>query len=419
MSRSSRSICIVAPRYLSSTPRVIKEADALHEAGYSVRVVLSHGDLDRIRAHDAELAAEKPWTVDAVGWSSSRPEERMAYLRGTLRHRVMQGLVKVAPPVLLHRLEAYESVQHRMYPEVADLAAREPADLYVGHYPAGLAAAARAANRHGALLGYDVEDFHVGEAPDDQARVERVSDLERRYVPRCSYVTAASAGIAEAFAGRYGLDLPTVIYNAFPLAERESLNGDTKDRDGDALSLYWYSQTVGLDRGLQDAIRAAGRLHAPVQLHVRGALSDEVRQVLTSLAATSGVADALHFHDKVPPGELLSRAAEHDVGLALEQGHTLNRRICTTNKLFRYMLAGLAIAATDVPGQRDVLGDAVSFSGLYPPGDADALAAVLETWTNRERLEAAQSASLAAARERWNWETESQKLVDTVSAVLS
>jgi glycosyltransferase involved in cell wall biosynthesis len=304
-----------------------------------------------------------------------------------------------------------------MYPELARCAARESADLYIGHYPAGLAAAAHAAGTHDALLGYDVEDFHVGERPDDEDRIRRIDFIERRYLPECAYVTAASEGIAEAVAERYHVPTPVVVYNTFPKTERSALNGEVNDRDGEALSLYWYSQTIGLDRGIQDAIRAAGRLDVPVQLHVRGSLSDEVRRTLTSLAEESGGAETLYFHEKVPPDELLARAAEHDVGLALEQGHTPNRKICTTNKLFRYMLAGLAIAATDVPGQRTVLGDESAFSGLYPPGDAEALAGILRQWTDRNRLNAAQSAALRAARERWNWETESQKLIDTVNAL--
>ena len=45
-------ICIVTPGYISSTPRVMKEADALAEAGFRVRVVFSQGDLADIRRHD-------------------------------------------------------------------------------------------------------------------------------------------------------------------------------------------------------------------------------------------------------------------------------------------------------------------------------------------------------------------------------
>jgi glycosyltransferase involved in cell wall biosynthesis len=126
----------------------------------------------------------------------------------------------------------------------------------------------------------------------------------------------------------------------------------------------------------------------------------------------------LFFHASVPPSELLSRAAEHDVGLALEQGTVLNRALCATNKLFLYMLAGLAIAATDVPGQRSVLANEPG-GALYPPGDYRALATILEEWrSKRAALNNAKAAALELARDRWNWEIERNKLVETVRRFL-
>jgi glycosyltransferase involved in cell wall biosynthesis len=301
-----------------------------------------------------------------------------------------------------------------MHPEVARKAAEQAADLYIGHYPPGLAAAAYAADQHGAMLGYDAEDFHVGQQPDNEPRIARIDYIERQHLEACAHVTAASAGIADAVADRYDIERPLVVDNVFPWAERDTLDGETKDRRGNALSLYWYSQTIGLNRGLQDAIRAAGLLDEPVQLHIRGALRESVRDVLMTTAERSGMTNSVYFHPKVPPDELLSRAVEHDIGLALEQGHTPARTVCATNKLFFYPMAGLAVAATDVLGQRHLLKDRSAFSGMCEPGNAEALAQILRRWTDPVALEEAKSEALDMARTRWNWETEKEKLVDAI-----
>jgi glycosyltransferase involved in cell wall biosynthesis len=156
-----------------------------------------------------------------------------------------------------------------------------------------------------------------------------------------------------------------------------------------------------------------------VQLHLRGTATPAVRAELAALAEAYGVADALHVHPQVPPDELLSRTAEHDIGLALEQGRDENNAIASSNKLFFYLLAGLAVAATDVPGQRAVLGAGGAGWALYPPGDARALADVFRRWQHEPALLAdASEAALTAARERWNWEAERAALVDTVARVL-
>jgi glycosyltransferase involved in cell wall biosynthesis len=190
-------------------------------------------------------------------------------------------------------------------------------------------------------------------------------------------------------------------------------------RRGPHLSLYWFSQTVGLNRGLQDAIRAAGLLSDAVQIHVQGGASPDVKEALKSLAVECRVGDRLHFHPQVPPAELLSRAAEHDVGLALETEESLNRRLAVTNKMFLYFIAGLAVAASDLPGQRSVLARCPSAGAMYKPGDFRKLAADLQKWARDPGLlTRTRDASLTAGWNCWNWERESRDLVEAIDGRL-
>ena len=57
----------------------------------------------------------------------------------------------------------------------------------------------------------------------------------------------------------------------------------------------------------------------PVQCHILGYTAVDVRRALLEVARAAGVADALHFHATCSPRELLSRASEHDIGLALDR----------------------------------------------------------------------------------------------------
>jgi glycosyltransferase involved in cell wall biosynthesis len=410
-------VCIVTPSYLASTPRVVREADALSAAGFDVRVTFTQGPFERLRAHDAELLASRRWRASIHRWSTARSGERWTFLRSGVRHRLAQRLAaRLDMPGLAERAEG------RIYPELAALAMAEPADLFIGHYPTGLAAAAAAARCHTAQLGYDIEDLYADTYPltDEWRPVrDRIIQLERRYVPACRHLTAVSAPVADAFAGRYATSLPVLVHNAHPWADRQRLDGRVVDRQGPALSLFWFSQVVGLDRGLQDAIRAAGLVPAPVQIHLRGSVDDQVRRELTELAASCGLADRLYFHPRSAPDELLSRAAEHDVGLALETADALNRRLTVTNKLFLYLTAGLALATTDVPGQRGILESCPRAGALHAPGDVAALAAHLTAWARHpDRLAEAKQASLDAAKTQWNAEGEGARLVAGVRDML-
>lgn len=410
---SRHDICIVTPGYLSTTPRVVKEADALSAAGYDVTVVCSQGDLDTLRGFDARLLADKAWRVEMVRWSSKRGGERLVHYHSKIRHSAAQRL----PKFLVRSVRLADLGEGRMFPELATRAASIKAELYIGHYPTGLGAAAHAAGVHGALLGYDIEDLHTGEFPegDDSAKKHRIKLIESEYVPRCSHLTAVSAPVASAFASIYRCPEPVVVHNAFPMSERLRLDGEVRDRLGEDLSLYWFSQVVGLDRGLQDAIRAMGVIGGGVQIHLRGYTSPGVRGELGGLARSCGVEDSLFFHEPVSPGELFSRAAEHDVGLALERPVSQSRGLTVTNKLFVYLISGLALCATNTEGQSGVMSSMDGAGFVYPWGNVEALADNLREYRDaRALLLEAKESALRHAETRWNWEMESTGLIESV-----
>lgn len=416
--RIRRRICIVTPGYISATPRVVREADALSAANFDVRVVCTQGHLTDVRAFDRAVLAGRAWQAAIFRWSKDERDERWAFYRTGLRQRAVRAVARAASGVggLTERAEG------RAFPELAKLAARQPADLYIGHYPTGLAAARWAADRHGAEVGYDVEDLYADTFADSAhwaASRSRILTIEQRHVSGCCYISAVSAPVADVFRARYLVARPAVVHNAHPWSDRAGLDGAVKERQGPALSLFWYSQTVGLDRGLQDAIRAMGRAGVPLQLHLRGFVDPAVKAEFTRLALECGIPNALHFHPACAPSELLSRAVEHDVGLALEMGDSLNRKLTVTNKLLLYLVAGLAVVASDLPGQRSVMTTCPDAGVLWRPGDIEAMAQQLRLWSaSRGALRAAKDAALAAGRDRWNWEHEAAGLVAVVSAKL-
>lgn len=343
-------------------------------------------------------------------------------LRGFLavRLRLFRLLAKVT-----FRFPVVEFAYGRFFPEQTFLAARECADLYIGHNPQSLPVVAWAARLNRSRYAFDAEDLHSGEYLEASAGklIHRLlRHLEARYFVNCCYLTASSRGIGMELARRYGIAMPATIYNVFPWVDRQTIDGKTKDRrtrDG-RVSFYWYSQTVSMDRGLQDVMAAIAMLSDRCELHVRGRCDAKTRRDLLAYAGTGEAETRVVFHDPVPPGELLSRAAEHDVGLCLEQPYTTNRDLCATNKMFLYFLAGLAVIATDTRGQREVFSDQEDAGFLYRPGDVSALTEIMGRLIgDAELLRRKKAAALTAARTRWNWESEQIKLVETVRAALS
>jgi glycosyltransferase involved in cell wall biosynthesis len=326
------------------------------------------------------------------------------------------------PLTLLSIKGLAERGEARVYSELARLAAQEKSDIYIGHYPGGLAACAFAASSWGTKFGYDIEDLHAEEGGTDRQslrRKERVRLIESRYLAHCAHISCVSDFIAEEITRRYGVKMPVVLYNCFPWKDRERIDGKIKDRKGPGLSLYWFSQVIGEDRGIQDAIKALGLLKGGAQLHLRGYLREDTRRNLTSLARACQAQEHLYFHSAVAPDELISRTVEHDVGLDLSVPVNLNRILTLSNKLFFYLLAGLATGTTELDGTKQVASVIQKTGFTYTPGDYKTLAGHLEKFILEPKfLQECKKNSLQAAKERWNWEIESKKLIENINRVL-
>jgi glycosyltransferase involved in cell wall biosynthesis len=409
-------ICIVTPGQPAINPRVVKEADALVGAGHEVRVIAAYYVPWAAEA-DRQLLASRSWTCVYVGGT---PTNAPVQYRWT---RARQALSKRLLPVARHLPPIAERSLARVGPELELAARRWAADLYIGHNLAALPVVVRVADSGGVPAGYDAEDFLLGmrahgAAPSPMDRV--VESVEQRYLPCCSYITAASPGIAQAYADSVGIPTPLSILNVFPLAERPKLRSPSSP-DG-PLTLYWFSQTIGPLRGLEDAVRAMGLLHdCAIELHLRGAWQSGYREQLMSLVASAGTRlDRIVAHASAPPGDMLRLAASYDVGLALEHPSSEARDLCLTNKLFTYLLAGNAIAGTATSGQRPILNAIGNAAIAYEPGDVASLASALDRWyRDRSALEAARQRAWEWGSRRYNWDLEKEKFLDIVDRTLA
>jgi glycosyltransferase involved in cell wall biosynthesis len=404
-------LCFVTPGHIASNPRLAKEASAAAAAGYDVRIVFSQY-MDELVAGDASILERNPaWRYDVVVWRNSAPHRRLRRWSG-VRQRLSAALFALAPVPA-----AGVRALNRVYDELLAAALREPADLYIAHNLAALPVAAAAADHLHALLTFDAEDFHrgdVGNTSRDRRSRRLIEWAERRFIPRAAAVSAASDGIAEAYAKCLGIARPTTILNVFEQSERDAEVPATllaNERRDAGRSLYWFSQTIGPHRGLEDAVDALAQLPHDVHLYVRGMWAAGYEATLRARASRLGVGERVHSHPTALAAHLVRLASCHDVGLALEQPLNENKRVCVSNKLFTYLLAGVPAAVSATPGQRDVTRDFPKAVRLYPPGDASALAAAI-----RELLddESARGAALGAALDRYSWDAERHRFLATV-----
>lgn len=414
----TRRICVVMDAHLSSCPRMLKAADSLAEAGYAVRVVSTRTTTWATTLDDDVVRRRRrPWEWHVV--DESRNARPFRWAVSGIRMRAARRIASVVSPAKTP-VAVVATAQCRAFHGLVEAASREPVDLVYGGTGRGLAAARVAAMRLGVPYALDLEDFHSAEGHDSaDARLSNAlaARIEREVLRDAVFVTAGSAEIAYAYERAYGVAV-SPVHNTFPLPPRPP----SFDCDARRLRLYWFSQTIGPGRGLEEAIVAAGLAGIDASLTLRGNASEAYLRSLRELAKATAPNLELRDERPGPPDDMIDLARGYDVGLALEHTTPRNRDLCLTNKAFTYMLAGLAIAFTNTAGQRRLAADVGEAAFAFDSGDVNAFARGLRLWaTDGPRLVRAREAAWAAARRRWHWEHESERgvLLREVARVLS
>jgi len=403
-------VAILTAAPLSQNPRAFKEAESVARAGFNVVVYGACFDAGQ-RRNDEELAGRHSFSFESVlplREDSLKPRLLATWRRirtragiDLSRHLHIENAWQLGPAVV----------------ELAKQARKAHADYYIAHLEQGAWAGARL-HRSGSRVGIDVEDWYSEDLP-PEARKSRplhlLRDLERELLTTGAHATCPSHAMSEALAREFGCPQPTVVYNAFPWSDRASIDGLSKDRrDRNLPSIHWFSQTLGHGRGLEDLISALPLLKHDAEIHLRGKPVSGFESWIKhrSPEAWRG---RIMVHGLVSNVELLSRIAEHDIGFAGETPLIRSRNLTVTNKILYYLLAGLAVVASETAGQREVATQAPGGVFLYPSGDAPALAARLNTLLgSADALRQAKSAALAAAEETFCWERQEKALLKSI-----
>lgn len=327
------------------------------------------------------------------------PERSPRNVGGPLR-RVAAGAIRMAAIFLTVRSQARAA---RLVDPGGDV---YHAMAYMG-IPVALDLARRQVR---ARVVYDARDIYVEAG--NLARLPRpvralVAQVERRWARRADRVVTVNRPYAEVMAARWGVPLPAIVLNcayryapAHPVERRfhERLRLDPGQR------VVLYQGGLSPHRGIEQLIEAIPLVdNAVLVLLGYGVLAHE----LETLARSPALAARVRLLPAVPPEELLDWVAAADVVAMPIQPSTLNHRLTTPNKLFEAIAAGVPVVTSDLPGMSGIVletGCGLVCDPTDPGAIAAAIRAVIDA-PETERL-AIRRRALAAADDRYNWETQ-------------
>ena len=401
-----KTIVLITTGQPSVNPRIVKEADALQATGYKV-IVLYCFWIQWAMGADAELLKNVKWDHQLIGGSPSF--NKWQYIFTKSRWKSNRFLNKIFGNKWLFA----ERTQARCYDELLKAAKSIQADWYIGHNLGALPIVVEAAKYNSAKSGFDFEDYHREEVAGLPLNdLNRIIYIEKKYVPQLQYISTASTLITEKITQNFPLHSNEVltIFNCFPLSQQQAFRD--KSAGDNTLQLFWFSQTIGKNRGLEVLFTVLEELNdQSIHLTLAGRCNKDLEMYIEEHAAS--IKNNIHFAGIIQPGKLPSFAATFDVGLAIELAEPNNRNICLTNKIFTYLLAGNAVILSRTTMQ-EAFNEQYQIGQSFNVNNASQLKAKIIYYKKTTQLELQRKHNYELAKHTLNWETESKKLLSVI-----
>lgn len=249
---------------------------------------------------------------------------------------------------------------------------------------------------------YSVEQFSF---KNDTIAAERWRNFERPYIdalqrnifPKAMSITTVCDGISKLLSRDYPELAPPQIVRSVP-QYREMPFRPT----GGKIVILYHGLAVPT-RGLEAAISTVKHLRPEFALQLRLIGSESYLSELKALARRTGVDDRVEFLPAVSLSDLIACANSADIGYVVLENFGPQRQFTLPNKFFEYVMAGLAVVASDFSELRrhiDIYGFGVTIDGMEPESIAARINALRPV-----EIDALKRKSLAAARELC-WEVE-------------
>jgi glycosyltransferase involved in cell wall biosynthesis len=397
----SRTVWIVTLSRPVDEPRVRRQADALYRSGWNVVAVGYKG------------VAPKPeyWTLVEIP-GVQRAEREVSLLVQVLHpRRVAQPLLLALARISQLAAEQYywtEQLHRQNLDDILEAAATYglTCDFVANHDFYTLPIAGRLAERFAVPFTTDVHEYARGQYM-HRPRFRwiyrhYVHALQKRYFPRAALLTVVSRGIADLLDREYPLQRPCLVVRNVSAYEPMPFRASGKT------IRVLYHGLICEARGIEEAVASLPFWRPEFELVLRGPGERDYIASLQRLARRHGVEARIRFEPAVPLTELIGVANRCDIGFFASASYSPQKRFTSPNKLFEYIMAGLAVCVSDLPEMRSVViehGVGRLFASLAPQAIAEAINGFTRPTVDQHKRK-----SLAAAKVLC-WEEERRLLM--------
>jgi glycosyltransferase involved in cell wall biosynthesis len=338
-----RCVCLLCLSVVRNDPRVRKQADLLHDAGFSVVAVgLAGGS-----------AANPRWPVLSpafIAASSLGAKAQKLFANPLGYGRYLASWVARPFAQYSPRLANWLYWSRPAFRHLFETAQPVAADIYVANDWNMLPIASALAEIHGGRYIYDSHEYAAGELPESLAW--RLFDrglavtAERTFIRGAAFVSTVSSGIADLLSRDHGLGTkPMVVRNV--VADRARAKSLSPLRHEGEITVLFHGGITKY-RGLHILVDSVRLWKPGRRLALRGPIGEAYRRQLERIIERHHLHDRVSIEPPVPADQLIDTAASADIGVTSLPDTSAENNFALPNKIFEYMSAGLALLVPEL-----------------------------------------------------------------------
>ena len=382
--------------------RILLEADALEEGGWTVKILGMPLDKDE---------PDRDPRVVRIGATQALNMREHLLLSGYRHVRTMLAMNSFWMKGLKSQIWRWVVDQEKFFTNAfLQDALRHPSDVVVAHDLPMLGVARLVASQFGARLVYDNHELYSEQEFTHREKARWV-EIERRHIGAANLIIAVNQSIANELKARYDVADPQVILNAEHPYRSSTDRGIIRDVLGlpskSVIGIYQGGLSAG--RNLDTLLEAVALIDLN-DFHLVLLGDGQLAVSLKRRVKRMGLSKRVHFLPAVPQSELLAHSSSADFGIIPYLPVCLNTYYCTPNKLFEFIAAGLPVLASDLPElRRFIIGHDIGMVAdlSNPASAARVLSRMAGDTLERKRL----AAKVILAQESICWSIEGSRLV--------
>lgn len=254
-------------------------------------------------------------------------------------------------------------------------------DFILIHLVDNLPFAVKLKKQTGAKIIYDSQEYFKGQYNKYESPLKKwVHYAEPKYIKDIDILIATTNVMVEKLKKEYNLTIPCIRVRNLPSKLMlKSILPTTKETSNEVTKLVWHGMAIYFNntRGVHILLQAVANCKSNVHLYLQGLITQEQKEIFNQYVNELNLAGKVTLVPPANPYNIVTSLTGYDIGLIGELPEEENQMLTSSNKLFDYINAGLAVIASDLPGLNETIKE-YEIGYTYPSGNYQHMAVLID-----------------------------------------